>query len=123
MQKDSDAVGDYIWCLECTFQIGFGQDKMSIETQNALLYGQLQSGLAFKLSKVPAVSGAHNYEELCIVAKNEGRRLAELEKRQQYDRSRQNRSARFSTSSSGLGSSQSIDAKQISQSYKQSPKC
>ena len=80
MQKDSEAVADYIRCLECTFQIGFGRDKMSIETQNALLYGQLQSGLAFELSKTPAVSGARNYEELCIATKNEERRLAELEK-------------------------------------------
>ena len=46
---------------------------MSIETRNALLYGQLQSGLAFDLSKAPAVSGTHNYEELCIAAKNEER--------------------------------------------------
>ena len=31
MQEDSEAVADYIRCLEGTFQIGFGQDKMSIE--------------------------------------------------------------------------------------------
>ena len=123
MQKDSEAVADYIRRLECTFQIGFGRGKMSIETRNALLYGQLQSGLAFELSKSPAVSGARNYEELCIAAKNEESRLAELEKRQQYERSRQIASARYSTSSSVLGSSRSIDAKQTGQSYKQSPRC
>ena len=123
MQKDSEAVADYIRHLERTFQIGFGWDKMSIETRNALLYGQLQSGLAFELSKAPVVSGARNYEELCIAAKNEERRLAELEKRQQYERSRQIASARYSTSSSVLGSSRSIDTKQTGQSYKQSPRC
>ena len=61
---------------------------MSMETQNVLLYGQLQSGLAFELSKALAVSGARNYEEICIAAKNEEGRLVELEKRQQYERSR-----------------------------------
>ena len=60
VQKDSEAVADYIRHLERTFQIGFGRDKMSMETQKALLYGQLQSGLAFELSKAPAVSGVLN---------------------------------------------------------------
>ena len=46
MQKDSETVADYIQHLERTFQIGFGRDKMSIETRNALLHSQLQSGLA-----------------------------------------------------------------------------
>ena len=45
-----------------------------------LLYVQLQSGLAFELSKALAVSGVHNYKELCIASKNERRRLIELEK-------------------------------------------
>ena len=49
-----------------------------METQNAMLYDQLQSGLAFELCKAPAVSGARNYEDVCIAAKNEKRRLAEL---------------------------------------------
>ena len=123
MQKDSEAVANYIQRLERTFQIGFGWAKMSIETRNALLYSQLQSSLAFELSKAPAVSGACNYEKLCIAAKNEERKLAKLEKRHQYERSRQIGSARYSTSSFVLGSSRSIDAKQTGQSYKQSPRC
>jgi len=32
----------------------------------------------------PSVSGAQNYRELCVVAKKEERRLAELKKKQQY---------------------------------------
>ena len=32
IQKDSEAVADYIRRLERTFLIGFGQDKMPIET-------------------------------------------------------------------------------------------
>ena len=35
------------------------------------------------------MSGACNYEEHCIATKNEERRLVELEKGQQYERSRQ----------------------------------
>ena len=53
---------------------------MSTETRNVLLYGQLQSGLTLELSKAPAVSGTRNYDELCIAAKNEEKRLAELGK-------------------------------------------
>ena len=34
--------------------------------------------------KAPAVSGAQEYKELCVAAKNEERRLNELNKRQQY---------------------------------------
>ena len=34
VQKDSEAVADYIRCLERTFQMGFGRDKMSAETRN-----------------------------------------------------------------------------------------
>ena len=44
-----------------------------METQKALLYSQLQNGLASELSKAPAVSGARNYEELCKAVKNEER--------------------------------------------------
>ena len=32
----------------------------------------------------PAVSGAQNYKELCLVAKREEKRLSELKKKQQY---------------------------------------
>ena len=52
---------------------------MSAETKNVLLYGQPQSGFTLELSKAPAVSRACNYDELCIAAKNEEKRLAELE--------------------------------------------
>ena len=49
-----------------------------------LLYGQLQEGLSYSLMESPAVSGAQNYKELCLAAKREERRLAELKKKQQY---------------------------------------
>ena len=45
-----------------------------------------------------------------------------MEKRQQYERSRQVVPAKYSTRSYGLESSQSTDTKQTSQFYKQSPK-
>ena len=49
-----------------------------------LLYGQLQEGLLYTLMESPSVSGAQNYKELCLAAKREERRLAELKKKQQY---------------------------------------
>ena len=49
-----------------------------------LLYGQLQEGLLYCLMESPAVSGAQNYKELCVAAKREKRRLAELQRKQQY---------------------------------------
>ena len=48
-----------------------------------LLYGQLQEGLSYSLIESPSVSGAQSYRELCIAAKKEERRHAEL-KKQQY---------------------------------------
>ena len=50
---------------------------MTEETRKTLLHGQLQERLRY-------VSGARDYQELCIAVKNEERRLNELNKRQQY---------------------------------------
>lgn len=57
---------------------------MSQETRDTLLHGQLQEGLKYELMRGPAVSGAQTYKELCLAAKNEEKRLAELKKRQKY---------------------------------------
>ena len=77
-------MSDYILRLEKTFRRAYGWDHMAEETRNALLYAQLQEGLKYVLMKAPAVSGAQAYQELCIAARNEERRLNELNKRQQY---------------------------------------
>ena len=69
------------------------------------------------------MSGAHNYEELCIAAKNEERRLAELEKQQQYERSRQRVSVTYSVRGLVKESGRSTDTKQASQFYKQPLRC
>ena len=57
---------------------------MMEDTQQTLLYGQLQEGLRYTLMKSPAVSGARSYQELCVAARNEEQRLNGLSKRQQY---------------------------------------
>ena len=49
-----------------------------------MLHGQLQDGLKYELMRAPAVSGAQKYAKLCLAARNEEKRLAELKKRQQY---------------------------------------
>ena len=53
---------------------------MSAETRAALLYSQMQEGLKLELMESPAVSGALDYKELCLAARNEEKKLAELEK-------------------------------------------
>ena len=59
---------------------------MSVETKDTLFYGQLHAGLRYSLMKIPAVSGAKWYIELCGAAKSEERRQMELSKRQAYQK-------------------------------------
>jgi len=80
----SELVSNFITRLEKVFQMGFGSEHLSIDTREMLLYGQLQEGLLYPLMESPSVSGAQNYKELCLAAKREERRLAELKKKQQY---------------------------------------
>ena len=83
-QGDGETVADYMRRLERTFRVAYGRDSMSTETRETLLHSQLQEGLRFDLMKAPAVSGAQTYRQLCMSAKNEEKRLAELRRRQQY---------------------------------------
>lgn len=83
-QKDDEQVSEFIRRLERTFKIAYGRDPMSGETRDTLLHGQLQEGLRQEIMSAPAVSGAQTYKALCLAAKNEERRLAELRKRKQY---------------------------------------
>ena len=46
------------------FQIAYGRDKLKIETQDTLLYGQLMEGLKYELVRGPSVSDAQTYKEL-----------------------------------------------------------
>ena len=83
-QGDTERVADFIRWLEHTFNIAYGREGMSVETRDTLLHGQLQDALKHDLMRAPAVSGAQTYQELCLAARNEEKRLAELKKRQQY---------------------------------------
>ena len=89
MQKDLELVSDFIRRMERTFRIAYGSDSMSTETRDTLLYCQLQEGLHYELMKALAVFRATKYQELCIAAKNEEKRLAKLQRRQQYGKSTQ----------------------------------
>ena len=86
-QKDSEAVSDLIRHLERTFPVAYGQNSLSAETRDALLYAQLQEALRYELMRALAISRSMKYQKLCGAAKNEEKRLAELRKRQQYSRS------------------------------------
>lgn len=83
-QREDESVNSFIRRMERTFRIAYGRDGLGPETRAALLYGQLHEGLRYDIMKAPAVSGAQSYETLCVAAKSEERRLAELRKRQQY---------------------------------------
>lgn len=83
-QKSDESVADFIRRLEHTFQIAYGRDKMSTETRDTLLYGQLQDGLKHEIMRAPTVSGAGTYQELCLATRNEEKRQLELSKRRQY---------------------------------------
>ena len=88
IQGNDERVADYIRRLERTFRVAYGRDGLATPTRDALLHGQLYEGLRYDIMRSPAVSGAQSYKELCTAAKNEERRLAELQKRQQYSRSK-----------------------------------
>ena len=64
--------------------MAYGRDKLGKEAREALLHGQRQEGLKMELMRSPSVSGAQSYSSLCLAAKNEERRLAELRKRHHY---------------------------------------
>ena len=77
-------MSDFICKLEHTFKLAYGRDPMLRETRAALLYGQMQNGLKDELMAAPAVSGAQHYDQLCLSARNEEKRLLELRKRRSY---------------------------------------
>ena len=83
-QEDEEKVGDFIHRLEQLFKLTYGRDSISMETRSTLLYGQLQEGLRHRIMESPAVSGATDYQNLCLTAKAEEKRLTELRKRRQY---------------------------------------
>ena len=48
-QREAESVSNFIHRLERTFRTAYGRDKMSVETRDTLLYGQLQEGLRLQL--------------------------------------------------------------------------
>ena len=84
IQGEAEPVADFIRRLEQIFRVAYGRDSVSTETRDTLLHGQLQEGLKYNVMRAPSVSGAQGYKELCLAAKNEEKRLAELKKRQKY---------------------------------------
>ena len=80
-------MADFVRRLERMFRIAYGRDPLSNETSDTLLYCQLQEGLCYELMRGPAVPGATKHQELCVAAKNEEKHLADLQRRQQYNKS------------------------------------
>ena len=84
IQKTSETVADYICRIERAFQLAYGRDNILRDTREMILLTQLKEGLLYRLVESPAVSGARSYTELCLAAKNEEKRQAELSRRQYY---------------------------------------
>ena len=57
-QEETETVANFIHRLEHAFQVAYGNDKMSTETREAILNGQLQEALSLELMKSPSVSRA-----------------------------------------------------------------
>ena len=70
-QQLGEKVTDFVRRLERAFNIAYGRETLTKETREAFLYGQLQEGLLIQLLQNAAVSGAQNYRELVMAAKNE----------------------------------------------------
>ena len=102
-QRDGESVSEFVRCLERVFRTAYGREPMSAETKDMLLYGQLQEGLHLQLMRSPAVSGAKDYQELIVVARNEERRLVDLRRRQEYARSNSKPSQSSSSNSKDSG--------------------
>ena len=75
MQGDGETVSNFICRLEKAYSIAYGTEKMSKETKDVMLYGQLQEGLQLSIVRSPSVSGALSYKELCMTAKHEVQKL------------------------------------------------
>ena len=88
-QEENKKVCDFIRRMEQLFKIAYGHESISSETRSTLLYGQLQDGLKHQIMEAPAVSGATDYQALCLAAKTEEKRLAKLKKRSQYQKQSQ----------------------------------
>ena len=91
IQKTSETVADYIRRIERAFQLAYGRDNILRDTREMILLTQLKEGLLYQLVESPAVSGARSYSELCLTAKNEEKRQAELSRRQYYQQTVGNR--------------------------------
>ena len=83
-QEEHEKVADFIRRLEQLFKLAYGRDPISRETRSTLLHGQLQEGLVHRIMESPDVSGATDYQSLCLAAKSEEKRLAEIKKHRQY---------------------------------------
>jgi hypothetical protein len=60
------------------YQVAYGRDGLGMKTRETLLHSQLQEGLKYDLMRSPAVSGALSYTQLCMGAKYEEKRVADL---------------------------------------------
>ena len=57
IQREQEPVSDFIRRLEQTFRLDYGKERMTTETRDMLLHGQLQEGPRYYLMTAPGAHG------------------------------------------------------------------
>ena len=120
MQRDGEAVSDFICRREKAYSIAYGTDKMCKEKKNVMLYGQLQR---LSIVRSPSVSGALSCKELCMAAKHEEKRLAEVKKRQNNEKNSSNTKYRSDRQASESGISRTCNGNNSQAEGKDTQRC
>ncbi len=63
LEKETETVADFTRRLERMFRIAYGGDTMALETQEAILYDQVQEGLRYQLVEAAAMCGAESSKQ------------------------------------------------------------
>ena len=71
VQENNETVPIFICRLEKSFRVVFGQDGLSKETKEGMLFGQMQEGLPLGIIRSPNVSEALDYRGLCMAGRHE----------------------------------------------------
>ena len=80
IQEQKESVSDFIHHLEKMFRRAHGREALTTETQDTLLYGQLQEGLKLEIMQASAVSDSQS----CVRWQRMSNRITEAPSVQQW---------------------------------------
>ena len=66
--------------------MAYGRDNLTVETKQAILFGQQQAELSYRIAVEVSIAVATGYPGLCTTAKGEEKQIAELGCHIQYYR-------------------------------------